>query len=206
MSRTIGAVAAESDIAKGIPTETLGKTHGSRHANASRTETMTKSDVVLLLTRDTELEQQWAVAAAASSARLIVARTVGVALEIIYQRARELDLVVIDFDNGTRGMALLSALNTSPGDLPIVALTSTYRDHSTELAYTDGAACCLTKPINAAELEMVIRILGRSRLRADAAQSKGRIKPRISKLSQTRRARGMIVQLVKEQTSLRKEA
>jgi DNA-binding response OmpR family regulator len=206
MSRTIGGVAGESDIAKGIPTETLGKTHGSRHANACKTETMMKSNLVLLLTRDIELEQQWAMAAAASSARLIVARTVGVALEIIYQRGRELDLVVIDFDNGTRGMALLSALNTSRADLPIVALTSTYRDHSTELAYTDGAACCLTKPINAAELEMVIRVLGRSKLQADAAQSKRRIKSRISKLSQTRHTRGTIVPHVKEQTSLRKEA
>jgi DNA-binding response OmpR family regulator len=193
MSRTIGAVAGESDIAKGIPTEALGKTHGSRHANASKTETMMKSDLVLLLTRDIELEQQWAMAAAASSARLIVARTVGVALEIIYQRGRELDLVVIDFDNGTRGMALLSALSTSRADLPIVALTSTDGDHSTEIAYTDGAACCLTKPINAAELEMVIRVLGRSRLQADAAQSNRRIKPRISKLSRTGHTRGTIV-------------
>ena len=161
MSRTIGAVRGELDTAKGIPTETSGKTHGSRHANASKTESIMESGLVLLLTRDLELEQQSAMAAAASNARLIVARTVGVALEIIYQRGRELDLVVIDFDNGTRGTALLSALSASRADLPLVALTSTDPDHSTELAHADGAACCLTKPMNAAELEMVIRLLGK---------------------------------------------
>lgn len=161
MSRTVGAVAGESDIAKGVPTETFGKTDGSRHANASRTESVMKSGLVLLLTRDVELEQQSAMAAAASSARLIVARTVGVALEIIHQRGPELNLIVIDFDNGTRGMALLSALSTSRADLPLVALTSTDPDHPTDLAHADGAACCLSKPVNAAELEMVIRLLGK---------------------------------------------
>jgi DNA-binding response OmpR family regulator len=205
MSRTTGSDAGEPDIAKGLPTEILPKMHGSRHANPSKTETTRKSDLVLLLTRDIELEQQSAVAAAVSSARLIVARTVGVAVEIIYQRGRELNLVVIDFDNGIRGMALLTALNTSRADLPIVALTSTDGDHSTELAYLEGALC-LTKPINAAELEMVLRGLGRSRLQADVAQSRRRIKSRISKLSQTRHTRSMIVPHVKEQTSLPKEA
>lgn len=161
-----------------------------------------KSDLVLLLTRDVELEQQLAMTVAASGARLIVARTVGVALEIIYQRGCEVGLVVIDFDNGTRGMALLSVLKTSRADLPIVGLTSTDRDHLTVLARADGAACYLTKPINAAELEMVTGMLGQSRLLADAAQSKRRIKPRISKLSQTGRTRGTIVSRVKEQTSL----
>ena len=196
MSRTIGCVAGESDIAKRIPMERLRETHGSRHAKASKTETIMKSDLVLLLTRDLELEQEAAIAAAASGARLMLAGTVGEALEIIDERGRELDLVVIDFDGDTGGMTLLRALSTSPAEPPIVALTSTDRDHSTVLAYADGAACCLTKPMNAAELKMVIRVLGRSRLQADAAQSKRRIKPRISKLRQS----------VKEQTSLRREA
>jgi hypothetical protein len=120
VSRTIGGVAGESDIAKGIPTKTLGETHGSHHANASKTESIMKSGLVLLLTRDLELEQEAAMAAAASGARLMLAGTVGEALEIIDERGRELDLVVIDFDNGTRGTALLSALSMSPADLPFV--------------------------------------------------------------------------------------
>lgn len=161
MSRTIGGVGGESDIAKEIPTERLGEMHGSCHVNASKTESIMKSDLVLLLTGDLELKQEAAVAAAASGARLMLAGTVDEALEIIDERSRELDLAVIDFDGDTGGMAFLSALSTSPADLPIVALTSTDRDHSTVLAYADGAACCLTKPMNAAELEMVIRVLGK---------------------------------------------
>ena len=166
-----------------------------------------KSGFVLLLTRDLELEQQSAMAVAASNARLIVARTVGVALEIIYQRGRELDLVVIDCDNGTRGMALLSALSASRADLALVALTSTDPDHCMEFAHApDGAACCLSKPLNAAELERVIRVLGQKRRQADAAQPTRRIKPRISKLSRTRHTRGTILPRLNKETSLQKEA
>jgi DNA-binding response OmpR family regulator len=214
MRRTIKALAGsdESQQHCGVspnelnPLQTFGKAHGAHYANASKTESIMKSGLVLLLTRDLELEQQSAMAVAASNARLIVARTVGVALEIIYQRGRELDLVVIDCDNGTRGMALLSALSASRADLPPVALTSTDPDRSTELALVDGAACCLSKPINAAELEMVIRVLGPSRLQADAAQPKRRFRPRISKLSRTGHTRGTILRRMNKQTSLRKEA
>ncbi len=118
-----------------------------------------KSDLVLLVSRDPKLQQQSAKAAFASGARSAIARGIGEALQIVCQRRRELDLIVVDFDNGIRGMALLSALGMSRDQLPIVALTSTDRDRSAELAYADGAACCLTRPINAAEFEMVIRLL-----------------------------------------------
>ena len=125
--------------------------------------------LVLLLTRDGELQEQAATAAASSGARLTVAQNVGEALQIVCERGRELDLVVIDFDNGTRGMALLSALSVWRADLPIVALTSADRDHSDELVYADGAACCLTKPINAADFEMVIWRLAKTTLQTELA-------------------------------------
>ena len=160
MSRTIGRVAGESDIPAGIQTKGLGSANGSRNATASKADSIVKSKLVLLLTRDIELEQQFAVAAAASSARLIVARTIGVVLEIIHQRDRQLELVVIDFDNGTDGIPLLRALTTSSAGLPVVALTSSDGDDSTVLACDDANVCCLTKPIKAVEL--VSRVLGRS--------------------------------------------
>ena len=206
MTRTSGGVARESDITAGIPTKDLGKTNGSHDANTSNRESITKSNFVLLLTRDTELEQQSAKAAAASSARLIVARTVALALQIVHQRGRELEVVVIDFDNRARGLALLRALTTSSAELPIVALTSADSDHCIVLACASANACCLTKPINAVELEMVIRVLARSRLQAGAGQSKQRIKPGISKPSHTFGKRLTIVRRAKEQTSLRTEA
>jgi CheY-like chemotaxis protein len=182
MRRTIKALAGSDESRQrcGVspnelnPLQTFGKADGSQHANAFKKEGITKSNHVLLLTRDIELEQKSAIAAAATDTRLIVARTVGVALEIIYQRGRDLDLVVIDFDNGTRGTALLSALSTPRADLPIVALTSTAQDHSTALANADGSACCLSQPINAAELEIVMRLFCRSKLQVEPAYSKGK--------------------------------
>lgn len=124
---------------------------------------------LLLLTRDVELEEEAAMAAKSGCARLLLARTVGEALQIVCERSRELDLVVIDFDN-TRGMTLLSALGTSCADLPIVVLTSRDGDHA---GMPDGAACCLTKPMNIAELQMVIRRLGKSKIPIEPAWSKG---------------------------------
>ena len=146
---------------------------GSRYPNAFEREIIMKSHLVLLLTRDVELEQQSSMAAAASGARLEVTTTVGEALQAVCEHGREIDLVVIDFDNGTRGMTLLSALNILRDQVLIVALTSAARDHSAVLAYAEGAACCLTKPMNAVELEMVIRLLDRRRVQLNAAQSKG---------------------------------
>ena len=115
-----------------------------------------KSDLVLLVSRDTKLQRVSAMAALASGARSASARSIGEALQIVCQRRRELDLIVVDFDNDIRGMTLLAALGMSRNQLPIVALTSTNGEHS-----ADGAACCLTKPINAAEFEMVIRLLAK---------------------------------------------
>ncbi len=77
-----------------------------------------KSDLVLLVTRDPELQQPWTIAALASGARSAIARSIGEALQIVCQRRRELDLIVIDFDNGIRGIKLLSALSMLRDQLP----------------------------------------------------------------------------------------
>jgi DNA-binding response OmpR family regulator len=117
-----------------------------------------KPEAVLLLTRDFALQQEAARAAAASRARLIVAGNVGEALQIISERGGELGLVVSDLDDAVRGMVLLSALSGHSAT-PLVALTSTPADHSAALGYPNDAACRLTKPTNALEFEMMIRLL-----------------------------------------------
>ena len=68
------------------------------------------SALVLLLTRDCELQREAAIAAALAGARVIVTRTVGEALQIILECHCEVDLVVSDLDDTARGMTLLSAL------------------------------------------------------------------------------------------------
>lgn len=117
-----------------------------------------KSNLILLLTEDIDVENQLEEAAREAGAGMILAQDVGEAIQIVCTR-REIDLAIIDFDDGCHGMTLLSALNIFRGDLPIVVVTSTDIDHVAALAYANGAAACLTKPINATELEIVIRAL-----------------------------------------------
>jgi CheY-like chemotaxis protein len=141
-----------------IPAKTFGNADGAI-ANPFTKNSM-KRIVVLLLARDLEVKRQAAVAAAASGVCLTVARTVDEALQTVCARRRDLDLVVIDFDQGNRGMTLLSALSMVSADLPILALISTDGDHSSVVTCGNKAALCLTKPINSAEFEIVIRALG----------------------------------------------
>ena len=128
-----------------------------------------KSKLVLLLTQDVGLEEQSTKAVRKSGGALTVARTVGEALQIVCARGRALDLALIDFDNGSRGMTLLSALKMLRWGLPIMVVTSIDTHHVAALAYANGAAACLAKPICATELEIAIRALGESKLQLEAA-------------------------------------
>jgi DNA-binding NarL/FixJ family response regulator len=54
----------------------------------------------------------------------------------------------MDFDNGCRGMTLLSAVHTCYERLPIVVTTSDDAEHACFLAYANGARTCLKKPLS----------------------------------------------------------
>ena len=127
------------------------------------------SRLVLLLTRDHNFERLLAEALLHHGAVMLIARNVGDALQIVCARGRELDFAVIDFDDGCHGMTLLSAVNTCRPELPIIVVTSGDAYHAAALAYANGAAACLAKPISAAELEIVIRELGEPKLELEAA-------------------------------------
>ena len=118
-----------------------------------------KSNLILLLTEDIDVEEQLAEAVRETDAELILARDIAEAIQVVCTRGREIDLAIIDFDDGCHGMSLLSALSMLRDDLPIVVATSTDADQAVALAYANGAAACLAKPINATELEIVIRAL-----------------------------------------------
>ncbi len=128
-----------------------------------------KSKLVLLLTHDSELEEQSIETVSESGARLVVARNVAEAIEIVCLHGANLDLVIIDFDNGCRGMTLLSALNLLRRHLPIIAITSVDREHTAAVAYENGVSACLTKPINSVELEIMVRALVQPALELQAA-------------------------------------
>ena len=126
--------------------------------------------LILLLTRDRDLEKTLTEAVLATGpAIILIARTVGDALQIVCVRGRELDYAVIDFDDGCHGMTLLSALQTCRPELPMIVVTSKDVYHAAAVAYANGVAACLAKPISASDLEMVIRELRNPKLELEAA-------------------------------------
>jgi len=117
--------------------------------------------LVLLLTQDRDFEKLLT-EALRSDATILVTRNVGDALQILCTRGAELDFAVIDRDD-CHGMNLLSAINACRHELPIVVMTCEAY-HCAALAYANGAAACLAKPITSAELRLAIQELRRPKL------------------------------------------
>jgi len=109
-----------------------------------------KSPLILLFTRDGYFAQSIREALSGTDAIVLIARDVRDGLQIVCQRGRELDFALMDFDDGCRGMTLLSAVNTCYERLPIVVTTPEDAEHACFLAYANGARTCLRKPLSAA--------------------------------------------------------
>ncbi len=108
--------------------------------------------VILLFTGDREVDRLVAEALLGSSAIVLIARSVGDALQIVCGRGRELDLAVLDLDHDCRGMTLLSAVHTCYDELPVLVSATTGTEQFCRLAYANGARACLNKPFDAAKL------------------------------------------------------
>src|SRR6267143_4089696 len=107
-----------------------------------------KSPLILLFARDGDFAQLVREALFGTDAIVLVARDVRDGLQIVHQRGRQLDFALMDFDNGCRGMTLLSAVHTCYERLPIVVTTSDDAEHACFLAYANGARTCLKKPLS----------------------------------------------------------
>ena len=84
---------------------------------------------------------------------ICIARTADDALRIVCNNGSELELAVIDFDHGSNGMTLISAINTCANHhLPMLVLTPPGEEHGRFVARANGAAECLAKPISAAQI------------------------------------------------------
>src|SRR6266480_3580464 len=117
---------------------------------------MTSSPLVLLFTRDGDFTRLVYETLFPAGSVLLIARDVHSGLQIVYERGRELDLAVMDFDDGCRGRTLLSAVHTCYERLPIVVTTSEDAEHARFLAYANGARTCLKKPLSAAGIAKAI--------------------------------------------------
>jgi DNA-binding NtrC family response regulator len=109
-----------------------------------------KSPLILLFTRDGEFAQSVREALFETGAIVLMARDVRDGLQIVCQRGRELDSALMDLDDGSRGMTLLSAVHTCYEQLPVVVTTSEDSEHACSLACANGARTCLKKPLSAA--------------------------------------------------------
>jgi DNA-binding response OmpR family regulator len=88
---------------------------------------------------------------------ICLARTSDDAMRIVCSNASELELAVIDFDHGSNGMTLISAINTcADHHVPILVLTPPGEEHGRFVARANGAAECLAKPISAAQIAEAI--------------------------------------------------
>jgi DNA-binding response OmpR family regulator len=107
-----------------------------------------KSPLILVFTRDGKFAQSVCEALFETGAVVLIARDVRDGLQIVCQRGRELDSALMDFDDGSRGMTLLSAVHTCYERLPIVVTTSEDAEHACSLACANGARTCLKKPLS----------------------------------------------------------
>ena len=115
-----------------------------------------KRRLVLLYTRDPNFDHILAQALSGTDTIILVGRTVADALKIVCRRGRELDLAVLDFNPGCRGMTLLSAIHGCYETLPILVVTSEDSEPSNAIAYANGARICLSKPLPAGLLASAI--------------------------------------------------
>ncbi len=109
--------------------------------------------LLLLLTLDPMVEEAMAEALLETDGIICIARTADDALRIVCSNGSELELAVIDFDHGSNGMTLISAINTCANHhLPMLVLTPPGEEHARFVARANGAAECLAKPISAAQM------------------------------------------------------
>ena len=127
------------------------------------------SQMILLLTRDEELQKVLNQALGDAEAMVLRADNIGDALQIVCQHGRKLGFAVIDFAGGCHGMTLLNALKMCRPSLPLIVTTSDDVYHASMLAYANDVAACLAKPILPAELKIVIQELNEPKLQLGAA-------------------------------------
>lgn len=105
-----------------------------------------KSRATLLLTTDSSLEEIVADVMVDADRSIQLARNLGDALDLLC-RVLDLDLAIVDFGAGPHGITLLRAIRTLQRDVPVIVITDDDQKHVEALAYANGAAAGLYKPV-----------------------------------------------------------
>jgi len=120
------------------------------------TETAMKPRLVLLYARDRNFDRVLKEALLGTRAVVLIARSLDAVRKIVCRRGRELDLAILDFNQGFRGMTVLNALNGCYDKLLTLAVSSEGEDGAGALTFAKSARVCLTKPFSSAILAKAI--------------------------------------------------
>jgi len=114
--------------------------------------TGTKTPVIALLTNDRSLEE--CVAQVLLEVRGVshLAHSPGEVLDLVCTSGPDLHLTVIDCEHGPHGLTLVGAIHRRRGAFPVIVLTGPGDKRIEALAYANGAAVCLSKPVSATQL------------------------------------------------------
>ena len=111
--------------------------------------------LALLLTHDPNFEKIVTQTLTEIGAKALVRHDVDHALELGCRRVTDFDVVIIDRSD-CHAITLLSALHACRHDLPVIVITSGDACHCAALAYANGAAACLAKPISVTDLKLAL--------------------------------------------------
>jgi DNA-binding NtrC family response regulator len=117
-----------------------------------------KPALILLFTQDQTFDRLVCEALLETGAIILITRNVAQALQVVSTKGRELSLALMDFEEGCRGMTLLSAIHTCYQQLPILVTTSNGYN-AAAVAYANGARVCLNKPVSTTQLANTIEDL-----------------------------------------------
>ena len=118
-----------------------------------------KPRLVLLYTRDRNFDRVLKEALWGTRAVVLIARNPEAVRKIVFRRGRELDLAILDFNQGFRGMTVLNALNGCYDNVPTLAVSSKGEGRAGALAFARNARVCLSKPFSSAILAKAIATL-----------------------------------------------
>jgi len=133
------------------------------------TETTMKPRLILLYTRDRNFDRVLKEALLGTRAVVLIARSLDAVRKIVFRRGRELDLAVLDFNQGFRGMTVVNAVNRRYDKLPTLGMSSEGEHRAGVRVFAKSARVCLSKPFSSAILAKAIVNLCPTRTRLAVA-------------------------------------
>ena len=116
-----------------------------------------KLPVIALLTNDESLEECVAQVLLDMGGSSHLAQSASDLLDLICTTGLDLDLAVIDCEHAPRGLTLVGAISRRREPFPVIVLTGPGEKYIEALAYANGAAICLSKPVSVTKLVAAIK-------------------------------------------------